>query len=224
MQALTSRQSEILDFIQTRSRDTGYPPTHEDIVQAFGFSSRNAARDHLQALARKGYIELVPNSARGIRMLVDDRNALRDQMELPLIGRIAAGSPVTAAENVETWMQIGPGVFSPRADFLHQVSGHSMCEAGILDGDLVGIHEQSVADNGQIVAAVMPDEKTGDDRITLKRYLRRGHRIVLKAENPAPQYRPIEIDLARHGADSQEALPFRIAGIYVGLIRIRGNH
>jgi len=133
-----------------------------------------------------------------------------------------AGTPITAETNVDTWLKIDPELFHPRADFLHRVSGHSMREANILDGDIVGIHAQEDADNGQIVAAVMPHPRTGDDEITLKRYFRKGRKITLKPENSAPSYRPIEIDLAPLDDEGQEQTPFRIAGVYAGLIRLRG--
>jgi repressor LexA len=219
---LTERQGEILEFIRQSLRESGYPPTRDDIALRFGFRSKNAAQDHLKALARHGCIEIIPGDARGIRLLRDGDEALSHQFELPLIGRIAAGSPVTAATNIDSWLRIDPELFHPRADFLHRVSGHSMRDANIFDGDLVGIHAQADADNGQIVAAVLPHPKTGEDEITLKRYFRRGRRVVLKPENPAPAYRPIEIDLAPAGEGSQEQAPFRIAGIYAGLIRTSG--
>jgi repressor LexA len=223
MSDLTPRQNEILDFIRSRLHDTGFPPTREDIARQFGFSSKTGAQDHLMAIARKGYIELVPGNARGIRLLkgIGAVEQLSHQFELPLIGSIAAGTPITAETNVDSWLKIDPELFHPRADFLHRVSGHSMREANILDGDIVGIHAQENADNGQIVAAVMPHPKTGEDEITLKRYFRKGHRITLKPENSAPAYRPIEIDLAQ-ADESQEQNPFRIAGVYAGLIRPRG--
>ena len=224
MSDLTPRQNEIFDFIRSQLHETGFPPTREDIARQFGFSSKTGAQDHLMAIARKGYIELVPGNARGIRLLKGglDEAAISHQFELPLIGRIAAGAPLTAATNVDSWLKVDPELFHPRADFLHRVAGHSMQEAGILDGDIVGIHAQENADNGQIVAAVMPHPRTGEDEITLKRYLRRGSKVTLKPENSSPDYRPIEIDLARNGDDSQEGTPFRIAGIYAGLIRTRG--
>jgi len=222
MSDLTQRQTEIFDFIRSRLHDTGFPPTREDIARQFGFSSKTGAQDHLMAIARKGFIELVPGNARGIRLLKGgDDERLSHQFELPLIGSIAAGTPITAETNVDTWLKIDPELFHPRADFLHRVSGHSMKEANILDGDIVGIHAQEDADNGQIVAAVMPHPKTGEDEITLKRYLRRGKKITLKPENSSPAYRPIEIDLAPLQDDSQEQTPFRIAGVYAGLIRLR---
>jgi len=224
MSDLTQRQSEIFDFIRSRLHDTGFPPTREDIARQFGFSSKTGAQDHLMAIARKGYIELVPGNARGIRLLKGDLAAEgpTHQFELPLIGSIAAGTPITAETNVDTWLKIDPELFHPRADFLHRVAGHSMKEANILDGDIVGIHAQEDADNGQIVAAVMPHPRTGEDEITLKRYLRKGRKITLKPENSAPAYRPIEIDLSRLEDESQEQTPFRIAGVYAGLIRLRG--
>jgi repressor LexA len=224
MSDLTQRQSEIFDFIRSRLHDTGFPPTREDIARQFGFSSKTGAQDHLMAIARKGYIELVPGNARGIRLLKGDLavEGPTHQFELPLIGSIAAGTPITAETNVDTWLKIDPELFHPRADFLHRVAGHSMREANILDGDIVGIHAQEDADNGQIVAAVMPHPKTGEDEITLKRYLRKGRKITLKPENSAPAYRPIEIDLSRLEDESQEQTPFRIAGVYAGLIRLRG--
>jgi repressor LexA len=218
MSELTQRQSEILDFIRSQLRATGFPPTREDIAREFGFSSKTGAQDHLLAIARKGFIELVPGNARGIRLLRGEEG-LSHQFELPLIGSIAAGTPLTAETNVETWLRIDPALFHPRADFLHRVSGHSMKDANILDGDIVGIHAQSHADNGQIIAAVMPHPKTGDDEITLKRYSRRGRRVTLKPENASPSYRPIEIDLS--SGESQEQAVFRIAGVYAGLVRLR---
>lgn len=220
MNALTDRQAEILNFVRLRVRDQGAPPTRADIAQMFGFSSANAAERHLRAIEAKGYIELVAGSARGIRLLVDAQTALSQQFELPLVGRIAAGTPITASENIESHIVVDPKLFRPRADFIYQVSGHSMKDAGILDGDLVGIHHQVTADNGQIIAAVMPDRKTGDDLITLKRYFHRGRRITLKSENGDAGYEPIELDLSQVSEDTDEPAPFRLAGIYAGLIRI----
>lgn len=217
MSDLTERQAEILEYVKSRLREQGSPPTRADIARDFGFSSPNAAEGHLRALAAKGHIELLPGAARNIRLLADESASLTLQFELPLLGRIAAGTPLTAAENVEDRLVVDPALFRPRADFLHRISGHSMKDAGILDGDLVGIHAQATADNGQIIAAVLPERRSGDDRITLKRYFRRGQRVTLKAENSAPGYEPIEIDLARAGDEERPA--FRIAGIYAGLIR-----
>ena len=220
MSDLTDRQSEILRFVRDHMREQGSPPTRADIARAFGFSSPNAAERHLRAIAAKGHIEMAPGTARNIRLLEpEEAPSPTAKFELPLVGRIAAGSPITAAENIDSHVVVDPGLFRPRADFLHQVSGHSMREAGILDGDLVGIHHQPVADNGEIIAAVLWDKKSGDERITLKRYSRRGNRVTLRSENSAAGYEPIEIDLAEvHGDD--ERSQFRIAGIFAGLIRI----
>ena len=220
MNPLTDRQTEILNYIRDTLRDHGAPPTRADIAKAFGFGSANAAQGHLRALESKGYIEMAPGAARNIRLLVEADAALTMQYELPLIGRIAAGSPITAAENIESHVVVDPDLFRPRADFMHQVSGHSMRDAGIFDGDLVGIHAQPVADNGQIIAAVLWDRKSGDDRITLKRYSRRANKVVLKSENTGSGYEPIEINLSNSDADPDERPQFRIAGIYAGLIRI----
>ncbi len=210
MATLTPRQTEILQFIEQRLRAEGYPPSQRDIAEHFGFA-QNAARDHLQALARKGEIEISPNDARGIRLL-------REQTPpgLPLLGRIAAGAPITAPSNAEHWLELDPGLFQPRADFLHRVDGDSMIDAGILPGDLVGIHAQSEAENGQIIAACLYEPRGGFERITLKRYRRKGSVVTLHAENP--RYEPIVIDLAQP-AEDQEAAPFRIAGIMGGLLR-----
>jgi repressor LexA len=218
---LTQRQAEILGFIRRRLDETGFPPTREDIAREFGFSSKTGAQDHLVAIARKGHIELVAGNARGIRLLRASPRELQRarQFELPLVGRIAAGTPLTAETNIDTWLRVDPELFSPRADFLHRVSGHSMQEADILDGDLVGIHSQEEAANGSIVAAVLPHPVTGEDEITLKRYFRRGSRVTLKPENSSPAYKPVEIDLAQSEL-SQEQAPFRIAGVFAGLIRV----
>ena len=216
---LTDRQSEILNFVREHMREQGAPPTRADIARAFGFSSPNAAEGHLRALVAKGHIEMAPGTARNIKLVEQGEPSPTAKFELPLVGRIAAGSPITAAENIDSHVIVDPGLFRPRADFLHQVSGHSMREAGILDGDLVGIHHQNVADNGEIIAAVLWDKRSGDDKITLKRYSRRGNRVVLKSENSGAGYEPIEIDLAQAHED-EERPQFRIAGIFAGLIRI----
>lgn len=212
MSQLTPRQAEILQFIQRRVLQDGYPPSQRDIAEHFGFA-QNAARDHLLALEKKGQIEMAPNGARAIRLLADVE-ALPEG--LPLLGRISAGAPISAPENAEHWLSIDPELFSPRADFLHRVQGDSMIDAGILSGDLVGIHQQSEAANGQIVAACLLDTRTGFETITLKRYHRRGSTVTLKAENP--KYAPIVVDLAQ-AAEDQDGAPFRIAGIMGGLLR-----
>lgn len=212
MADLTARQREILEFIQLRIRDDGYPPSQRDIADQFGFS-QNAARDHLMALVKKNEIEIAPNGARTIRLLKTVEAANEG---LPLLGRIAAGSPITAPENAEHWLNIDPGLFQPSADFLHRVDGDSMIDAGIQPGDLIGIHQQSEASNGQIIAACLLDRRTGYESITLKRYFRKGNEVSLKAENS--RYEPIVIDLAQADED-QEGPGFRIAGVMGGLLR-----
>ena len=189
---LTPRQTEILELIRHWVRNEGRPPTRADICAAFGFSSPNAAESHLKALARKGVIEMEEGRARGIR-LVDDG--------LPVIGRVAAGSPMLAAENVERRIPVNPAMFSPQADFLLRVRGLSMRDAGILEGDLIAVHRTPDARNGQIVVARLGDE------VTVKRLERRSGRLRLLPENP--DFEPIE----PQGDD------FALEGVVVGLIR-----
>jgi repressor LexA len=195
MEALTARQSEILDWIRRHLEDTGSPPTRAELCAAMGFRSPNAAEDHLRALARKGVIELLPGSSRGIR--------LTDGVGLPLIGRVAAGSPILAAEHVESRHRVDPLMFNPRADYLLRVRGMSMRDAGILDNDLLAVHQTHEARNGQIVVARIADD------VTVKRYQRAGHHVTLHPENP--DFDPIVLDLRRD--------PLHIEGIAVGLIR-----
>ncbi len=202
---LTPRQSEILEFIQQALIEHGAPPTREEIARAFGFRSLNAAEQHLQALARKGLIELVAGTSRGIRVK-DAVHALREaakEFGLPLVGKVAAGSPILAQENVLKHPAIDPRTFKPRADYLLEVRGMSMRDAGILDGDWLAVHKQAQAQSGQIVVA-----RLGDD-VTVKRLKLRGARAELIAENP--DYKPIIVDLKRE--------PLTIEGIAVGVIR-----
>jgi repressor LexA len=189
---LTPRQTEILELIRHWVRNEGRPPTRADICAAFGFSSPNAAESHLKALARKGVIEMEEGRARGIR-LVDDG--------LPVIGRVAAGSPMLAAENVERRIPVNPLMFSPQADFLLRVRGLSMRDAGILEGDLIAVHRTPDARNGQIVVARLGDE------VTVKRLERRSGRLRLLPENP--DFEPIE----------PQDEDFALEGVVVGLIR-----
>lgn len=180
---LTPRQAEVLRLIRSSLRHAGLPPTRSEIAQALGFRSPNAAEDHLRALARKGVIELVPGTSRGIRLLGE----ASDAMGLPVVGRVAAGHPVLAAEHIEDRYEIDPALFRPRADYLLRVMGTSMRDAGILDGDLLAVHATPEASNGQVVVARL------DEEVTVKRFRRRGHRVWLLAENPA--FAPLEIDL-----------------------------
>jgi repressor LexA len=189
---LTPRQREILDFIRNSLEVLGAPPTRAEIAGAFGFASHNAAEEHLKALAKKGAIRLDPGSARGIRLV--------EQLGLPLIGSVAAGSPLLAVENERGRLQIDPRLFTPRADYLLQVRGNSMTGAGILDGDLLVVHKTTEAKSGQIVVARIEDE------VTVKRLRRKGARIELVAENP--DYEPIVVNGS-----------LAIEGLAVGLIR-----
>jgi repressor LexA len=202
---LTARQGEILEFIRTTLAESGAPPTREEIARAFGFRSPNAAEQHLQALRRKGLIELVAGTSRGIR-LKDAVLAVREVSEdfgLPLIGKVAAGSPILAQENVLRHPAIDPLMFKPRADYLLEVRGMSMRDAGIFDGDWLAVHRQAQAQNGQIVVA-----RLGDD-VTVKRFRLKGSRAELIAAHP--DHRPIVVDLRRD--------PLAIEGIAVGVIR-----
>ena len=190
---LTPRQQEILDFIRNSLEVLGAPPTRTEICSAFGFASPNAAEDHLRALAKKGAIVLEPGSARGIRLV--------EQLGLPLIGSVAAGSPLLAVENQLGKVQVNPHLFSPRADYLLKVRGNSMVDAGILAGDLLAVHKTSEARSGQVVVARL------DDEVTVKRLKRTGRRIELLPENS--DYAPIAV----------EGREFAIEGLAVGLIR-----
>ena len=202
---LTPRQSEILEFIRNALTESGAPPTRDEIARAFGFRSLNAAEQHLQALQKKGLIELVSGTSRGIRLKdsVRELMAAAQQLTLPLIGKVAAGSPLLAQENVLATPSVDPGMFRPRADYLLEVRGLSMRDAGILEGDWLAVHKQAQAQSGQIVVA-----RLGDD-VTVKRLKMKGARAELIAENP--DFAPIVVDLKRD--------PFAIEGIAVGVIR-----
>ena len=199
---LTPRQTDILTFIRASLESRGAPPTRAEIVTEFGFASPTAADDHLKALARKGVIELVPGAARGIRLL----EAVPQQYQLPLIGRVAAGSPLLALENLERQVPVDATLFKPRADYLLRIVGESMRDIGIRDGDLLAVHRQATARNGQVVVARI------DDEVTVKRYQRRGDVVQLLAENP--DFSPIRVDLSRQ--------PLAIEGLAVGLLRTDG--
>lgn len=218
MHELTAQQSRILAFLRDCIEQGGLPPTTLEIQRHFDFASDKAARDHLRALARKGRIELMPGKARGIRVLSPAREQGHDA-QIPLVGRVAAGTPILATDNIDSWYRIDPAVFSSRANFLYRVRGNSMQAANILDGDIVGIRQQEVADNGQIVVARLPSKRTGEDEITLKRYSRRRDVVVLAPDNDSDDFRPIEIDLSQYEPENQERPPVAIEGILVGLIR-----
>ncbi|GAB6387063.1 transcriptional repressor LexA [Stutzerimonas marianensis] len=198
---LTPRQSEILAFIKRCLEDNGYPPTRAEIAQELGFKSPNAAEEHLKALARKGAIEMTPGASRGIR--VPGFEPAAEENGLPVIGRVAAGAPILAAQNIEESCQINPAFFHPRADYLLRVRGTSMKDIGIFDGDLLAVHTTREARNGQVVVARL------DDEVTVKRFKREGNKVWLLAENP--EFAPIEVDL-----EQQELV---IEGLSVGVIR-----
>ncbi|MGB1883743.1 MAG: transcriptional repressor LexA [Gammaproteobacteria bacterium] len=197
---LTARQAEILALIQATIRRTGMPPTRAEIAETLGFRSANAAEEHLRALARKGFIELLPGASRGIRVVGQD---FEDTLRLPVVGRVAAGQPLLALEHIEDHHAVDPDVFKPRADYLLRVQGLSMRDVGILDGDLLAVHATREARNGQIVVARV------DDEVTVKRFSKRGARVQLLAENP--DFKPLEVNL-RH----QELV---IEGLGVGVLR-----
>jgi len=181
------------------------PPTRAEIAAGLGFSTPSSAEDHLQALAKKGAIELVPGASRGLRLV--DIPGEPVQGTLPLVGRVAAGSPILAAEHVEAHFRVDPQLFAPRADYLLRVRGASMQDAGILDGDLLAVHMQSDALSGEIVVARLNDE------VTVKRFKRRGRDVVLLPENA--RFATIVVD--------PKTTAFAIEGIAVGLVR-SGDH
>jgi repressor LexA len=197
---LTARQQQILDWIRRHLETTGLPPTRAEIAAGLGFRTASSAEDHLRALARKGALELMPGASRGLR--------LTDTPELPgtglpLVGRVAAGHPILAAEHIEAHVRLDPALFAPRADFLLRVRGASMKGAGILDGDLLAVHKSAEARSGQIVVARLGEE------VTVKRLKREAGQVRLVAENP--DFAPIVVG-GRH-----ETLT--IEGIGVGLVR-----
>ena len=208
--SLTARQREILKFISQFIDKNKFPPTRAELAKHFGFRSPNAAEAHLRALEKKSMIGIEQGISRGITLLplsVPELPASA-QVRIPLIGRVAAGSPILAQQNIEDEYRIDPALFSHRPDYLLRVEGLSMQDAGILDGDLLAVHRTPEARNGQIVAARL------DDEVTVKRFMRRGHRVQLLPENI--DFQPIEIDLRE-----QE---LNIEGLGVGVIRPRLDH
>jgi len=195
MDELTARQAEVLQLIADFLQNTGFPPTRAEIAAQLGFRSANAAEDHLRALERKGYIEMLPGASRGIR--------LRENMGLPVVGRVAAGSPILAEQHIQSRYQLDPALFNPRADYLLKVRGMSMRDAGILEGDLLAVHRTTEARSGQVVVARLGNE------VTVKRFKRQGNQVQLLPENP--DFDPILVDPKR---DS-----FAIEGLGVGIIR-----
>ena len=209
---LTARQQQILDLIREAIENTGFPPTRAEIANELGFKSANAAEEHLQALARKGAIEISPGTSRGIRLIgasvLEAPPALPVPaalltMSLPLVGRVAAGSPILAQEHVEATYNVDPAMFSSKPDFLLKVRGESMRDIGIMDGDLLAVKKVDSAKNGQIVVARIGNE------VTVKRYRKTGSLVELLPENP--DFKIIQVD---PGSDD-----FALEGLAVGLMR-----
>lgn len=186
-------------MIQEFIAETGMPPTRAEIARELGFRSPNAAEDHLRALQRKGVLELVPGASRGIQL----KDSLREQLGLPLVGRVAAGSPILAEEHIETHYRIDRALFNPKPHYLLRVDGMSMKNAGILHGDLVAVHRTPEVRSRQIVVARV------DDEVTVKRYRQDGSVVWLLPENE--EFEPIRVDL-----NSQSMV---IEGVVVGVIR-----
>ena len=199
MRELTPRQKQILFLVQKVMHETGMPPTRAEIAKSLKFRSVNAAEEHLRALERKGAIELLPGTSRGIRL----KDSLREQLGLPLVGRVAAGEPLLAEEHIEARYQIDPDLFKKQPHFLLRVQGMSMRDAGILDGDLVAVHRTPEVRNRQIIVARLENE------VTVKRYRQEGHRVWLMPENP--EFASIQVDLREQN--------LTIEGIVVGVVR-----
>jgi repressor LexA len=214
MLKLTARQEQILNLIKEAIDNTGFPPTRAEIASELGFRSANAAEEHLQALARKGAIEISPGTSRGIRLIGASAAAAPEPvavphvpaallMSLPLVGRVAAGSPILAQEHVEANYAVDPAMFSSKPDFLLKVKGWSMRDAGICDGDILAVKKVDSAKNGQIVVARIGEE------VTVKRYRKTGSTIELLPENP--DFSVITVD--------PQTDEFALEGLAVGLMR-----
>ena len=195
---LTQRQTDVLDCIKHCIRTTGYPPTRAEIARELGFKSANAAEEHLKALARKGAIEMVPGTSRGIRI-----PGFEEDEGLPVVGQVAAGEPILAQENIEDRITIAADFFHPQADYLLKVRGTSMKDIGIMDGDLLAVHQCTTAKSGEIVVARL------DNDVTVKRFKKEGNLVYLIAENE--DFAPIIVNL-----EEQE---LTIEGLGVGVIR-----
>ena len=198
MQNLTARQEEVLSLIRNHLEETGYPPTRADIAKQLGFRSANAAEEHLKALAKKGAIEIIPGTSRGIKLANEAEG-------IPIVGNVAAGNPILAEENIEDYCELSPSFFKPHADYFLRVRGDSMKDSGILDGDLLAVHKTADANNGDIIVARI------DNEVTVKRLKKSGtkHNLSLLPENP--DYSPIKIDLREND--------FAIEGLAVGVVR-----
>lgn len=197
---LTDRQEEVLRLVRDYIRETGYPPTRAEIADELGFRSANAAEEHLRALARKGAIEMVAGASRGIRLPMETG--------IPVVGRVAAGDPILAEQNIEDYCDISPSFFSPQADYLLRVKGYSMQDVGILDGDLLAVHKTTQVRNGQIVVARIGDE------VTVKRFRRERNKQQVELVPENPDFEVITVNLKDDD--------FSIEGLSVGVIRRGG--
>ncbi|WP_114416513.1 transcriptional repressor LexA [Marinospirillum perlucidum] len=205
MQKLTKRQQEVLDIVKQAMQEKGMPPTRAEISRLLGFKSPNAAEEHLKALAKKGAIEMMPGTSRGIRLPKEPEVP----EGVPVLGQVAAGSPLLAQENIDSHLKVDPASFSPKADYLLRVKGLSMKNIGIMEGDLLAVHRtQEAPRNGQLVVARI------DDEVTVKRFKQEGSRVWLLPENE--DFEPIEVDLTEGN--------LAIEGLAVGLIREDFNH
>ena len=199
MERLTARQQQIFDLIRDNLDETGFPPTRAEIAERLGFRSANAAEDHLRALARKGVIEMIPGASRGIRIVEQFSG-------IPIVGHVAAGEPILSEQHIDDYQEVPASTFQPHADYFLRVQGQSMMDVGIMDGDLLAVHQQPTAENQQIVVARV------DGEVTVKRLKRtsKKHEIQLLPENR--DYSPIVVDLR-----DQE---FFIEGLAVGVVRV----
>lgn len=197
MAKLTERQQRVLDYVRNAIEETGFPPTRAEIAKELGFRSPNAAEEHLKALARKGAIEMIPGTSRGIRIVEEEAPGL------PIVGRVAAGEPILAQEHIEDYCTIAPEFFHPKADFLLEVQGDSMIKIGIHNGDYIAVHKTNNARNGNIIVARV------DEDVTVKRYEKLRSKVLLHPEND--DYQTIEVN-----PKDQE---FNIEGLFVGVIR-----
>ena len=200
---LTKRQSEVMDLLREFIAETGFPPTRAEIATRLGFKSPNAAEEHLKALYKKGAIDILAGVSRGIRLLDTPPAELAPELGLPIIGKVAAGFPILAQENVSSHVQIPADMFYPKADYLLSVTGMSMKDIGIFEGDLIAVHKTDSVKNGQIVVARIGDE------VTVKRFQKKGHIVHLEAENS--DFCDIIVDL--------ESTELVIEGLSVGVIR-----
>lgn len=199
MKPLTERQQQVYDVVKEHIESTGMPPTRAEIANQLGFKSANAAEEHLKALAKKGAIEIIPSSSRGIRLLLEND----ENRGIPLVGKVAAGTPIAAIEHVESYHMIDPTLFYPNADYLLKVDGMSMKNIGIFDGDYLVVHKTNQVKQGDVIVARIGEE------VTVKRFKQNNNCVELIAENE--EFQTIVIDLAQHD--------FVIEGLAVGVIK-----